>query len=75
MKIILTVLLAISLYSCGLPYPPGHEERYKSTGYSGCTIITIDSCEYIQTSVYAGSTLCHKGNCKNPIHNNTVKAK
>jgi len=66
MKIILTALLVISLYSCN---QIGYEETNEITVHTGCKIITIDSCEYIQTDVYLGKTLCHKGNCKNPIHN------
>jgi hypothetical protein len=30
--------------------------------------LTIDSCEYIRSSVYMGDVLTHKGNCKNVIH-------
>ena len=28
------------------------------------TIVEIDSCEYVLSDVYAGKSICHKGNCK-----------
>lgn len=34
----------------------------------GYKLRTIDGCEYIETGVYGGAVLTHKGNCRNPIH-------
>lgn len=34
------------------------------------SIITIDSCEYILSGVYAGNSICHKGNCKYCLERN-----
>ena len=31
-------------------------------------IIIIEGCEYLQYSAGKRYSLCHKGNCKNPIH-------
>ena len=32
-------------------------------------VVEIDGCEYLRFDVTHGyATLCHKGNCKNPIH-------
>jgi hypothetical protein len=31
-------------------------------------IIVIDQCQYIIISGYHETTICHKGNCFNPIH-------
>jgi hypothetical protein len=32
-----------------------------------CRIIEIDGCEYIQSHVKQGYSICHKGNCKNHL--------
>jgi hypothetical protein len=32
-----------------------------------CRIIEIDGCEYIQSLVKQGYSICHKGNCKNHL--------
>jgi len=31
-------------------------------------IIIIEGCEYLQNSGSGDYSICHKGNCKNPIH-------
>jgi hypothetical protein len=31
-------------------------------------IIVIEGCEYLQYSAGQRYSICHKGNCKNPIH-------
>lgn len=39
------------------------------------SIEIIDGCEYIKTTTYGDGTsqsLAHKGNCRNPIHNNKI---
>ena len=37
-------------------------------GASPLDIIIIEGCEYLQYSNGNRYSLCHKGNCKNPIH-------
>lgn len=36
----------------------------------GISVQTIDGCEYVCLVSNTGSSMCHKENCKNPIHNN-----
>jgi len=44
-------------------------EQYISSGkFRAINIITLDSCEYVITNSGSSGGVCHKGNCKNPIH-------
>ena len=43
--------------------------QMKETQHWGVYITQIDSCEYIYILKSSGTSLTHKGNCKNPIHN------
>ncbi len=33
------------------------------------SVIKLDGCEYYYHTEAHSATLCHKGNCSNPIHN------
>lgn len=37
-------------------------------GANPLRLITIEGCEYFEYSLGHRYSLCHKGNCKNPIH-------
>lgn len=51
------------------------EDTLESDSDDCITIKIIDSCEYIIYQQYIGggmcSGICHKANCRNPIHKNT----
>ncbi len=77
---ILAVLVGIlSLAGCGNPSTPietvnQSSEYYRVNGlnigqYDTFRVVVIDGCQYFyQYNPRGGSTLCHKGNCTNPIH-------
>lgn len=67
------LFISVLLISCGEPYVSNPEKAsvqktFATNGGNRYTIITIDSCEYIQYDIYGGAAIVHKGNCKNPIH-------
>lgn len=42
--------------------------------YGVSQIISFDGCEYFMQPQYAGGAVyTHKGNCKNPIHNQNIE--
>ena len=43
--------------------------QMKETQHYGVYITQIDSCEYIYILKSSGTSLTHKGNCKNRVHN------
>ena len=43
-------------------------KKYYATDHNTFEAVEIEGCEYFVCDVYNGSVLCHKGNCKNPIH-------
>jgi hypothetical protein len=47
-------------------------ENDKMLDWIAPKVVTIERCEYFATRISTGSgggfALCHKGNCKNPIH-------
>ena len=57
------LMLAAVFWSCDMPKSKMTtiNDEYENGRYK---IVVIDSCEYVQTSVYAGIVVAHKGNCK-----------
>lgn len=51
------LLVAVIFYGCNQK----NNHTYQEGKY---TIVEIDSCEYVLSDVYAGNSICHKGNCK-----------
>lgn len=48
-----------------LKYPMDIKVEFSSIPLN---VVLIDSCEYLYGPWGNGTVLCHKGNCKNPIH-------
>ena len=68
-KIIIAILLIGMVSSC----EEQTVQRKKTTivtgyGQNPIDIIVIEGCEYLEFSQGRRYSLCHKGNCKNPIH-------
>lgn len=67
-----SLLLLLLFCSCGTEYDKYREAPaiyYVGSWASDLKIYNIDSCEYIGKLLGLQSdVLCHKGNCKNPIH-------
>lgn len=57
-KIILLALTALMMAGCR------EVTAEKVHVKEGEVIISIDSCEYIERTVYCGTMLVHKGNCR-----------
>lgn len=66
-KIILLPLTFAICLMAGCAASTDEIEKYQRTQFKQ---ITIDGCEYIyrDDGYKSGSTICHKGNCNNPIH-------
>jgi hypothetical protein len=68
-KILLSAMVLIVLASCEEP-----NVKTKNTGYvidafgTELEVIKIEGCEYLLIYYSKSKSLCHKGNCKNPIH-------
>lgn len=68
-KILLSAIVLVLFASC-------KEQNVKpeSTDYvidamgTELEVIEIEGCEYFLTYYSKSKSLCHKGNCKNPIH-------
>lgn len=75
MKKLIFVLGVISLlFSCTEQTVPEQTVPVKSTnivtseGNNTIRIVEIEGCEYLEYERGHQYSLCHKGNCKNPIH-------
>jgi len=75
--IVIGIFMTISLLSCTSEKNPqgvmGSTQWVKEDAIKKKhTVLTIDGCEYIHSSVSYGQAgglgLTHKGNCSNPIH-------
>lgn len=44
-------------------------KEYNSSGYRFMYTVEFEGCEYVITKNGYSGGVCHKGNCKNPIHN------
>jgi len=64
MKTLLITLTALTLLSCQKPPKENYAPKINSYNNGTIEIVIIDSCEYILSDVYAGNSICHKGNCK-----------
>lgn len=68
-KILLSALVLMVLASCKEP-----NVKPKNTGYvidaigTELEVIKIEGCEYFLIYYSKSKSLCHKGNCNNPIH-------
>jgi hypothetical protein len=68
-KILLSAMVLMVLASCQEP-----NVKPKNTGYvidafgTELEVIKIEGCEYLLIYYSKSKSLCHKGNCKNPIH-------
>ena len=70
MKKLLIAIALIGMVS-GCNEPTVTKKRTQIVTYQGASpmdIIIIEGCEYLQYSNGNRYSLCHKGNCKNPIH-------
>jgi len=68
-KLLLIPSAMIVLLSCENTNVETKETSYK-IGCNGLTlkVITLEGCEYYFLPITGSYTMCHKGNCKNPIH-------
>ena len=68
-KIILATLLIGLVSGCDEPTVTKKSTRIVTQyGARPMEIVIIEGCEYLQYSAGHRYSLCHKGNCKNPIH-------
>lgn len=61
MKHLIASLIALFIFSVG--YTPEEEDNVKYM-----QTVEYEGCEYVLYGGAAGG-ICHKGNCKNPAHN------
>lgn len=68
-KLLLATLLIGMVSSCEEPTVTRKStEIITEYGNKPLKLIIIEGCEYFEYSVGHRYSLCHKGNCKNPIH-------
>ena len=68
-KLLLATLLIGMVSSCEEPTVTKQSTKIVTEfGAHPMDIIIIEGCEYLQYSAGHRYSLCHKGNCKNPIH-------
>ena len=68
-KLLLAILLIGMVSSCEEPTVTRKStEIITEYGNKPLKLIIIEGCEYFEYSVGHRYSLCHKGNCKNPIH-------
>lgn len=68
-KIILATLLIGLVSGCDEPTVTKQSTKIVTEfGAHPMDIIIIEGCEYLQYSAGHRYSLCHKGNCNNPIH-------
>ena len=70
MKKFIFVLGIVSLmFSCNEPTVPTKPTNIVTKeGNNKLRIVEIEGCEYLEFEQGHQYSLCHKGNCKNPIH-------
>ena len=70
MKKLVFVLGIVSLmFSCTKPTVPVKTSNIVTNeGNNPIRIVEIEGCEYLEFEQGHQYSLCHKGNCKNPIH-------
>ena len=68
-KLLLATLLIGMISSCEEPTVTRKStEIVTEFGGKALKLIVIEGCEYLEYSSGHRYSLCHKGNCKNPIH-------
>ena len=68
-KPLLATLLIGMVSSCEEPNVTKQRTNIvTSQGANPLDIVIIEGCEYLEYSAGHRYSLCHKGNCKNPIH-------
>ena len=68
-KLILATLLIGMMGGCEEPTVTKQSTQIVTEfGAHPIDIIIIEGCEYLQYSAGNRYSLCHKGNCSNPIH-------
>jgi hypothetical protein len=68
-KLLIATLLIGMVSSCEEPTVTKQSTQIVTHfGAKAMDIVTIEGCEYLQYSSGHRYSLCHKGNCKNPIH-------
>lgn len=73
-RLLLAVLLIGMMSGCKEPTVKAKSTSYTVPRTGGeasnpLKLVEIEGCQYFVCDVYHGVVLCHKGNCKNPIHN------
>jgi hypothetical protein len=72
-KLIISTLLIGMMVGCTEPTVVSKNTNYTiptdiGKASSPLKVCVIEGCEYFICENYKGDILCHKGNCKNPIH-------
>jgi hypothetical protein len=68
-KLILATLLIGMMGGCTEPTIPRMQTKIVTElSANPLTILIMEGCEYLQFSKGRKYSLCHKGNCSNPIH-------
>ena len=68
-KLLIAIALIGMVSGCNKPtVTKKRTQIVTEQGASPMDIIIIEGCEYLQNSGSGDYSLCHKGNCKNPIH-------
>jgi hypothetical protein len=66
MKSLLLSLLLIAAVGCDRNNDP--KIKGETVGLRGLKIVVIEECEYFQMRTHNYDIITHKGNCRNPIH-------
>jgi hypothetical protein len=68
-KILLSAMVLMVLASCKEPNVKPKNTDYVIDAFgTELEVIKIEGCEYLLIYYSKSKSLCHKGNCKNPIH-------
>jgi hypothetical protein len=68
-RLLLTAMVLIGLASCQEPNVNTKNTQYKIGSFGKeLKVVTIEGCEYFLMQYDRSMSMCHKGNCKNPIH-------
>lgn len=68
-NIIITTLILATLTACTETTVQKKQTKIVTEdGYQPLEVVVIEGCEYLHYRHGHAYMLCHKGNCKNPIH-------
>ena len=68
-KTIITTLILATLTTCTEPTVQTKQTKIVTEyGANPLEVVVIEGCEYFHYRQGHAYVLCHKGNCKNPIH-------